>query len=436
MIKQLESYSNTTWFIENPLNQSELNSFTFEEIQYIIHNKGKRPPNKYKDWIKLLKQKKCPESLDYYQQIFEDFSPFFELKNGKTVSKITKQMLEKILNSKNFDILRVRNHKCQWSTKQRYRLEPYINELSEFMPKNIDFPFNPYDEEIIIPSDDGNTEKPYKNINDVFERNECLRNTYNNNQTKMSPGSIAYNHGSFIEPTNFRPIPEFLPVWSWGKRDCFKDILYPIPEALSNSNFPIKWECKESKVIWRGTTTGTYTSSTNNYRLSHRYRLVDWAKNQSEYVFNNLGIEVDVGFSKVIQCEKDYCQKVKSDVGISPYLSRKGQTKSKYIIVVDGNSWAFRMITNLGSNSVVFYNGIFTVWFSKLIKPFVHYVPFKADFSDLTEKLEYAKNHDEEMKKIAENARKFIDELITPNTVSCYLALLIIEYLGLVEHLD
>ena len=49
MIKQLESYSNTTWFIENPLNQSELNSFTFEEIQYIIHNKGKRPPNKYKD---------------------------------------------------------------------------------------------------------------------------------------------------------------------------------------------------------------------------------------------------------------------------------------------------------------------------------------------------------------------------------------------------
>ena len=80
------------------------------------------------------------------------------------------------------------------------------------MPKNIDFPFNPYDEEIIIPSNDGNTEKPYKNINDVFERNECLRNTYNNNQTKMSPGSIAFNHGSFIEPTNFRPIPEFLPV--------------------------------------------------------------------------------------------------------------------------------------------------------------------------------------------------------------------------------
>ena len=119
-----------------------------------------------------------------------------------------------------------------------------------------------------------------------------------------------------------------------------------------------------------------------------------------------------------------------------PFVSIEEQAKSKYFIVVDGNSWAFRMITSLGSNSVVFYNGIFTVWFSRLIKPFVHYVPFKADFSDLTEKLEYAKNHDEEMKKIAENAKKFIEEFITPDTVSCYLALLFIEYLELVEHLD
>ena len=119
-----------------------------------------------------------------------------------------------------------------------------------------------------------------------------------------------------------------------------------------------------------------------------------------------------------------------------PFVSIEEQAKSKYFIVVDGNSWAFRMITSLGSNSVVFYNGIFTVWFSRLIKPFVHYVPFKADFSDLTEKLEYAKNNDEEMKKIAENARKFIEEFITPDTVSCYLALLIVEYLELVEHID
>ena len=119
-----------------------------------------------------------------------------------------------------------------------------------------------------------------------------------------------------------------------------------------------------------------------------------------------------------------------------PFVSIEEQAKSKYFIVVDGNSWAFRMITSLGSNSVVFYNGIFTVWFSRLIKPFVHYVPFKADFSDLTEKLEYAKNHDEEMKKIAENAKKFIEAFITPDTVSCYLALLIVEYLELVEHID
>ena len=120
--------------------------------------------------------------------------------------------MEKILNNKNFDILKIRNYKSQATAEQRYRLEKYLEEFLDFIPKNFNLPFNPYDEDIIIPSDDGNTEKPYRNIKDVLERNECFRNTYNNNQTEMNPGSIAYSHGSFIEPNRFISIPDFLPV--------------------------------------------------------------------------------------------------------------------------------------------------------------------------------------------------------------------------------
>ena len=429
----------TEWKISEEfkyINEAELKSLTSKQIEYIKYHKGKRPPSRYTEWISFAKKKKCPKPHEFYQQVYEDLSPFFYIEKGKTISKITKEMMEKILNNKNFDILKIRNYKSQATAEQRYRLEKYLEEFLDFIPKNFNLPFNPYDEDIIIPSDDGNTEKPYRNIKDVLERNECFRNTYNNNQTEMNPGSIAYSHGSFIEPNRFISIPDFLPVWSWGKRDCFKDILFPIPEALSSFNDKVKWINKEPKLIWRGTTTGTSTTRNNNHKLTHRYRLVDWAKNQSEYVFNNLGITLDVGFTEVLHCDAEYCEEAKKTTVMRPFVSIEEQAKSKYFIVVDGNSWALRLPTYLKSNSVVFYNGIFTFWFSRHLKPFVHYVPFKADFSDLTEKLEYAKNHDEEMKKIAENARKFIEEFITPDTVSCYLALLIVEYLELVEHID
>ena len=226
IIIEIEDYENTTWYKENPLTQTELKTLISEEIRYIIHNKGKRPPKKYRDWIQFVNKKKCPKSLDYYQQIFEDLSPFYEVEYGKTVSKITKQKFEKILNNENFLSLSVRKHKCLPSKEWRYKLEPFIEKLSEFIPENFDLPFNAYDEDIIILPDDGDTEKPYKNVKEIFERNECFRTTYNNNQTEIHPGSIAYYHGVFIEPGWIKPIPELLPLWSWGKRDCFKDICF------------------------------------------------------------------------------------------------------------------------------------------------------------------------------------------------------------------
>ena len=435
-MKEIENYANTTWYRQNPINQTEWYTLTAEDIRYIIHNKGKRPPKKYKDWIKLVNKKNCPKSLDFYQQIFEDLSPFFEVKNGVTVSKITKEMLERIMNDNDFTTLSFRNHQCRTRNDWLFGLGPYFHEITNFIPKNMDFPYNAHDEDIIIIPDDGKTEKPYKSVNDILERNECFRKTYNNNHTEIKPGTIAYNHGLFIEPGGFRPIPELLPLWSWGKRDCFKDILFPVHGALSIYNDHIRWESKESRLVWRGSTTGTWTSRNNKYKLSHRYRFVDWAKNQSENVLNNLGITLDVGFIQVIQCDLDFCEEASLGTVIKPYLSLQEQARSKYFIVVDGNNWPFRLATYLSSNSVVFYNGIFNFWFSRHIKPYVHYIPFKPDFSDLVEKLEYAKNHDEEMKQIAQNAKNFIKEFINSNSASCYLALLFTEYLELVSHED
>ena len=157
---------------------------------------------------------------------------------------------------------------------------------------------------------------------------------------------------------------------------------------------------------------------------------------QKDYLYNNIGIDVDVGFSDLHQFSDDNsCNEAKKTTLILPYLSYQDQLKSKYLIVVDGNSWAFRFSNFLSTNSLVLYNGIYTFWYSRHLKPYVHYVPYKADFSDFYQQLEYAKNHDEEMKKINENAKKFVKEFINDEALSCYLGLLLIEYADLVKHL-
>ena len=420
----------------NFLNQSEPNTLTYEETEYIKYNNGKKPPEKYKEWIIFAKEKHCPLSLDFYSQIFEDISPFFTIENGITVSKITKEMQEKPHSFSYSRRITLKNHKKPGIWGLNYGIEAYFDKIIDLLPENIDLSYNYHDEDVVLPADDSNTAKPYNNVRDSLERNECLRTKYNNNSVDIIPETIAYNHGSFISPGSFITSSLLFPVLSMGKRDCFKDLIYPVPTSLELSNDQINWKDKEAKVVWRGRNTGTWIRQGTPYKLTHRYRLVDWAINQADYIWKNLGIKVDVGFSDMHQCDNwVLCNEAKRNSYVAPYLSYSDQFKAKYLIVVDGNSWAHRIGTFLSSNSLVLYNGIYTFWFSKHLKPYVHYLPFKEDFSDLTEQLEYAKNHDEEMKQIAANARKFVEEFLNKNSLTCYLALLTMEYAELVKHL-
>lgn len=57
------------------------------------------------------------------------------------------------------------------------------------------------------------------------------------------------------------------------------------------------------------------------------------------------------------------------------------------------------------------------------LKPYVHYIPIKADLSDLVEKVRWAKSHDEEARKIGAQARKYAVNNLLPKDIFCYHAL-------------
>lgn len=59
------------------------------------------------------------------------------------------------------------------------------------------------------------------------------------------------------------------------------------------------------------------------------------------------------------------------------------------------------------------------------LKPNVHYIPIRADLSDLVEKIRWAKAHDTEVRQIGSNGRLYATENLLPKDIICYHAVLL-----------
>jgi hypothetical protein len=104
--------------------------------------------------------------------------------------------------------------------------------------------------------------------------------------------------------------------------------------------------------------------------------------------------------------------------GLPPkaFLSPQSQMKYRYIISIEGIDVATGLKWILASNSLCIGPPMrFETWFMEgLLKPGIHYVAVKPDFSDLEEKIAYYEARPEEAEHIVENAHahwaQFTDE--------------------------
>ena len=71
----------------------------------------------------------------------------------------------------------------------------------------------------------------------------------------------------------------------------------------------------------------------------------------------------------------------------------------KYQINIDGTVAAYRLPYLLsGDSAVLKHDSVYYEHFYKQIQPWVHYIPFKKDLSDIVEKIKWAQTHDEEVR--------------------------------------
>ena len=101
-----------------------------------------------------------------------------------------------------------------------------------------------------------------------------------------------------------------------------------------------------------------------------------------------------------------------TDLKPVPFLNLKQQSEYKYIVHIDGNVAAYRLLKFMLLGSVILkVKGKYTLWYEHLLKPGVHQVPIAEDLSDLESQIQWCIDHDKECKAIATKGRKFAEKL-------------------------
>ncbi len=192
----------------------------------------------------------------------------------------------------------------------------------------------------------------------------------------------------------------------------------PNKTQVLEGNLLYPWDDKINLAFYRGSDIGVDDLSTwMNYP---RPRLV-LLSNQHPHL-------IDAKFTGLYSaCHTKFAQ----DNGLmGQYLSMKDHPRYKYLMNVEAgcaNTPRFSLL--LHTNSVVLKNETNSIlWFYKALSPFEHFIPVAGDLSDLLSKIEWAKDHDSECKKISENARKLAAEVLTSEAVYLYLYRLLEAY--------
>ncbi|KAL0849394.1 hypothetical protein ABMA28_013695 [Loxostege sticticalis] len=217
-------------------------------------------------------------------------------------------------------------------------------------------------------------------------------------------------------------LSEALPVFSWCGSNDTTDILMPTYDITESTienmgrvtldilsvqgSIEHEWHKREPRAIWRG----------RDSRLE-RLKLVDIARANPDLFNASL-----TNFFFFRDKEAQYGPK-------KPHISFFKFFDYKYQVNVDGTVAAYRLPYLLaGGGMVLKQESPFFEHFYSMLRPWEHYVPVSRDLSDLKDRVIWAREHDDEARKISENARKFANENLLPQHIICYHAVLFSEW--------
>lgn len=159
------------------------------------------------------------------------------------------------------------------------------------------------------------------------------------------------------------------------------------------------WDKKISKAYFRGSATGCGVSAADNMRIK-AHLLSRKHPDLLDCALVNLNPR-----PRKPRWDQPLSAPDFSDVRPASFATNREKSGHKYILNLDGHSRAYRLSGELGYGSVVLLQeSPYRLWFERLLQPYVHFVPIQADLSDLLDRVQWCRAHDEECRRIAQNA--------------------------------
>ena len=435
------AFSSCVYTIESQLDNADNNRVNPKFInkwldEYFAVSGNRVPPRMFIEWIKLASAYNCSIRPTDYRAIFEDLKPF----KMPGMSNEYIRAVSNVIDAYGKEVLPLTQQKMmELSAKMPLHVGSALDLLKNenLLNPEIDFSLilQYSDESMIIPSDDHSLE-PYVGIDDVFERNSAFNEAFEEHRDEHSLLSV---------PHSFNAIPAMFPVFSVGRIIGFKDIIMPTrrtglgvlsKEQRQAANELSNWELKENRAVFRGTSTGIDFREAKkkgyDITVSPRFQLYEMAFMQREGQLNS-SVPLDFAITKYLQYNGDLgdFRELRDKYPERPAMSLIDQFRFKYIVLVDGNGWAEKVAGVLLSGSLLFLSTIHEDWVTRQMVDGLHYIKIKPDLSDLIEKLEWARENDQQARQIAENGRLLAIKKLDTNHLQVYNALLIMEYQNL-----
>lgn len=225
------------------------------------------------------------------------------------------------------------------------------------------------------------------------------------------------------EPFNKHP---YLPIFSLSGHKACSDIPFPnyddmmIATGQVNPKFDkfvTNWRRKKyNKAVFRGGPSGCgYTVETNQ-----RLRLAAMNSPWIDAAITGVGKTID---SNAVKFDPKYGLGM-MNTGLKPapkFMTMAEQSEYKYIVHVDGNVNAYRLLTTMMTGSVILrVESEYTSWADHLMKPGQHYVLIKPDLSDLETKIQWLEAHPHTAEKIGKNGLAFAKMALDKNRLKTY----------------
>lgn len=231
----------------------------------------------------------------------------------------------------------------------------------------------------------------------------------------LTDATILREDGNLPFPSVYGTIPipnglaagPFLPIMGAGQKGYY-DIPIPNYDEINRivdntfidylAAYEMDWDKKRSRAIFRGGPSGCGATAETNMRIAlslKKHPLVDSCiVGRGERVIK---YDPKLGLMKIDQ----------RDIGRALCHNQKGtpmtvQSGYKYIIHIDGNVNAYRLLGTMLTGSLILrVRSNYIHWADHLLKPNVHFVEISADLSNLSAVIEWCQKHDRKCREIA-----------------------------------